>query len=811
MIPPVNPMSTWNCQRMECISFRRFSLSLLLMLQALLLVACGDYESRRNAYFDKGTDLFQGGDMVRARLELKNVLQIDEKFAPGWYWLGRVEEREGDYRKAFADYSHALELDAALHAARVRRGQIYVLANDLKLAAEDAEAVLKLVPADPDALMLRAAVRKRNGDEVGSEDDARAALAAKPGHAGASAMIANLLHDRGDRAGAIVILERGIAANPEIPALKLVLARYRHEAGNVEGAIAALNLLVSEHPGNSDYLDRLVSYLSQLGRTSEAETVLREAMTQAPADVERRKALVELVGKVRGPDAALAELAGLRDVHESLSLRFVEADLLRAAQRVQEAEHVLREIVVASGGAGPQAIRARNALAAMLAKENSEEAADLIAKVLKESPAEPDALQLRAAMALKAGEYEQAIGDLRSVLREYPDRAAAWRMIGQAHAANGESALARDAFGRAIRLQPTGPLAYLMLAELKVRDGDNEGALVTLESLLEKFPDNEAAQQAIARIQFSEHDWGALSKTAARIQETSPSDPLGFYLSGLVLQRRGDNGAALALFEKAIEVSPEAIEPVIALARSHLVLGDNDAAIRHARKVLDANPNSVAALNLLADIYVVAGNADAARATYGEAIRFHPKSPRAYVRLAQLEEQQGDLASAVAVLRRGADETNRNGALVFRMGNVLERAGDVQGAAAAYEEVLKIYPNADLVANGLAMLLANKGSTPQELDRAFELAQRFTDSQVPEYLDTLGWTRYQRNEHEAALPVLVKAVEKNGTLGELHFHLGLTYAKLGDIEKARKHLAVAAVSENFTDPAAARLALDALE
>jgi predicted Zn-dependent protease len=106
-----------------------------------------------------------------------------------------------------------------------------------------------------------------------------------------------------------------------------------------------------------------------------------------------------------------------------------------------------------------------------------------------------------------------------------------------------------------------------------VRNGDNEGALVVLENLLARVPENEDAQQAIARIQFTSEDWDALGQTAERIQRTRPEHALGFYLNGLVLQREGEHEAAVAALEEALERAPDALEPVIALARSQLALG----------------------------------------------------------------------------------------------------------------------------------------------------------------------------------------------------------------------------------------------
>ena len=94
-----------------------------------------------------------------------------------------------------------------------------------------------------------------------------------------------------------------------------------------------------------------------------------------------------------------------------------------------------------------------------------------------------------------------------------------------------------------------------------------------------------------------------------------------------------------------------------------------------------------------------------------------------------------------------------------------------------------------------------------DLERAFALAERFADADVPEYLDTLGWVRYLRGEYQAALPLLEKAVAKKPQLGELQFHLGMTYAKLGMAPKAREHLTLAAASDDPSFQAAAQSAL----
>ena len=57
----------------------------------VVLVACGIPEEKKAKFFEKGKLLYEQQAYTRSRLEFKNALQIDPKFAEGYFWLGRVE------------------------------------------------------------------------------------------------------------------------------------------------------------------------------------------------------------------------------------------------------------------------------------------------------------------------------------------------------------------------------------------------------------------------------------------------------------------------------------------------------------------------------------------------------------------------------------------------------------------------------------------------------------------------------------------------------------------------------------------------
>ena len=530
-----------------------------------------------------------------------------------------------------------------------------------------------------------------------------------------------------------------------------------------------------------------------------AEDVLRKAVEAAPDDAIRQRVLVELVMRIRGMEAARTELAAMTARQpNAIGLKFIEADLLQAGNEAEAVEKTYRDIIELSGGTGPDAIKARNALAQRLIKEKrNDEAAALIYAVLAESSREPDALQLRAVLALQKKDPAQAVADLRSVLRDYPERVAAVRLLGQAHAMQQEYALAQDALEKAIAMQPDEQTAYLLLAEVQSRTGDLDGAQATMERLLEKVPESAVAQQVIAKIQMSERDWVGLAERGNKIKAQNPDHPLGYYLEGLAMQQQGKHAEAIVLFDQALERKADALEPLIASVRSQLALGQAAQAQERLEGFLKDKPDNLVALTILGDIYLAGGSIEKAMRVLNDAVRYHPASPRAYLRLAQVQLGKGDRAGARKTLEKGVGATDSNALLAMELANLVAAMGDREAAIKLYDDVITRNPEALGPVNNLAMLLATDSANQSELDRALELTARLKDSNLPAFLDTVGWVHYLRGEYDLALPFLEKAVTGTPDSPELHYHVGMTYAKLGRVDDSREHLAVAASAQNF--------------
>jgi Flp pilus assembly protein TadD len=82
----------------------------------------------------------------------------------------------------------------------------------------------------------------------------------------------------------------------------------------------------------------------------------------------------------------------------------------------------------------------------------------------------------------------------------------------------------------------------------------------------------------------------------------------------------------------------------------------------------------------------------------------------------------------------------------------------------------------------------------QNLDVALSLAQtaRRGAPTSPSTADTLAWIYYQKGNYDSARDLLEEAIKAAPNDAAIHYHLGMTYAKLSNSTDAVTHLKKAA-------------------
>jgi tetratricopeptide (TPR) repeat protein len=144
------------------------------------------------------------------------------------------------------------------------------------------------------------------------------------------------------------------------------------------------------------------------------------------------------------------------------------------------------------------------------------------------------------------------------------------------------------------------------------------------------------------------------------------------------------------------------------------------------------------------------------------------------------------------------------------VGIILESQGKRAEAKKWYEATVTDLPDAALAANNLAFMYAEEGTN---LDKALTLASSakrgLPDS--PQVNDTLGWVYYKKDLPSLAVGPLEESAQKLPDNADVLYHLGMTYAKLGDKGKARNALEQALkINPKFSGSAAARQTLESV-
>jgi tetratricopeptide (TPR) repeat protein len=779
---------------------------------ALALAGCGGAEARKARHLEKGQAFFAVNNYEKARVEFRNALQIVPNDSDARYENGLVDERLGNPREAAQFYQGAIDVNADNVQARVGLGRLYLFSGAPQKALDTINPSLLKHPEDAGLLTVRAAARIQLKDSEGALQDAQRAVQLAPTSEDAVAVLAGIYKSRGEPEKARVLLEDSIKRIPNSVDLRLALAQIYASLGQEPKVEELLIELTRLKPAEKAHRLRLAQYYVRLKHVDEAERVLRDAVKALPEERDLKTGLVDFLAVNRGRDVAAKELDSMIAADpKDYDLKLAQAQFYSQGKEDSKAESVYGQII-AQADLAPAGITARNRLAVLkIQKKDLPGAEKLLAEVLAKSPRDNDALILRGNLALAKEDPKAAIVDLRAVLRDQPNAVGVMRSLARAHLANGEPALAEETMRRAVDANPKDAGAHLDLAQLLVQLGKPEQAKPVIDELVKQHPDNVTALETQFKVAAATKDNASAKSSADALVALQPKLALGYFYQGAVAEADKRPEDAVHLYSKALEVQPEAAEPLQALVR--LLVASNRApeALKRLDEVIERFPALPLAANLKGEALLATQHpADAERA-FKTAIERAPNWWIPYLGLSTAESTQGNSAGAMATLQSGISKVQDSSSLQLELAGLYERSGKPEDAIRVYEVVLRKDPHSDLVANNLAMLLITYRKDQPSLDRAKELSTRFATSTNMAFLDTYGWVLYKRGESAAAVAALQAASAKMPDSPVPLYHLGMAQASAGQADAARDSLSRSLKSgKNFAGMDEAKATLEKL-
>ena len=765
-----------------------------------LIAACSSGEDRQEKYLERAQAYYDEGKIDKARIEARNVLQINPKNTAARQLLGEISYDDGNIRKAYGMFLSVLDESPDNIAAHTAMAKIYITVKDYDKTVEHANSILAIESDNALILGYKALALVGQGEVAKAEEIAAEALLIDPGSTEALGVMVQKYFNEKDSEKGLAILERGQLANPDevrITSMKISLLETMGDSKAVETELIGL---ADKFPEEARYTQTLAKYYVRESNLDAGETVLRTFADNNEDDVSAKLSIISFLLQQRSKEQAIEQAENYLEQDKDQSKFSAALAQLHLFTGDKDSAVSVLEAAVDRDPRSVGSIEARNILVSIYLQEESvDKANNLLSEVFEIEPENADALLTRARLSLSGGEIKDGISDLRVILKNDPESIVAMTLLAGAQELEGSEGLALDNYKKLMTLQEPDLSVLTSAARLAIASEQYQEAESYIRQALELEGDNASLVTNLVKLLVLKEDWDAAKSFANRLVDSESSSALGYFLMAGLDTRLEDNDSAIKNLKASLKAEPKGVESLTGLSSLITQQSGLADAVAFVGEHCDSYPEQAHCRHILGSLHAQSGNADKAITELEAALSLNDKLLMTYRQLAKVHGFQRNKEGVISVLERGLAATKDQG-LAFDMANFFYQIGDFQKSSEIYTSMIEADENALSAKNNLAMLYAEFLNTPENIKKANALIADLQDSDNPAFLDTVGWVLYLTGEYDRAVTYLQAAVDKVGSSGLLQYHLGMAFAKLDDSVNAKIHLELA-VKDGREDPA----------
>ena len=189
---------------------------------------------------------------------------------------------------------------------------------------------------------------------------------------------------------------------------------------------------------------------------------------------------------------------------------------------------------------------------------NVDKAAKQIAKILEKRSNYFPTRMLKGELLVKKSEFDAALALFDQLIAEEPGSARAYYFKGLSHFGLGDINPTAKTLSKAIELGPAFVNARLLMAEIYLRKRDFALAQEQALEILKMRPQNFQARLILGNAHMYRNKVTQATDIFKSLIETAPDNPVGYYRLGLLQRNLSQYDAAMANFEKALSINPQA-------------------------------------------------------------------------------------------------------------------------------------------------------------------------------------------------------------------------------------------------------------
>lgn len=684
------------------------------------------------AYAETGDTRRAVQEYIRAADLLPNSVDAQLKAGSIMLLAGRFEEARSRAEKALAVDPKSLD-------ARILLGNATAGSKDIDGALKELEEAVALSPTESRGYTALGAVQLAKGQAEAAEETFRKAVEVQPDAVPARLALANFLWSANRRDEAVAELNAAAKLDPNNKLVNRALATFSLATGNAPAAEPYLKALAAD-PKDMAAQVALGDYYLRLDRVKEAREIYTAVAKQKEGFEPGRLKLAGIAFGEKNPTEAYRLVDEvLKQNPKSVEALLVKSRMQRAEGKAKDAlatataatvaqpenvaahyERGLAELDLSMLNEGikslreavrlnPKAAAVHMQLANALLRQREFSAALVAAEDgLRNAPNDATAHLLVARAQMASGDLTAAANTMAPLQQQFPNVGIVWSQLGSLRLLQRDVAGARQAFTRALELQPGQIDAVQGLTMLDVGERKPEQAIARLEGLLAKEPDNVRYLQVAARSYMATRSFdkaeAALRKVLAI--DTNNLETYGLLGQLYLMQNKGEQ--ALKEYDALSKQQPNAVGPHTVVAMLLQSMNRLDEAQKRYERVIEIDREAPVAANNLAWMYAEGrGNIDVALQLAQSARRRLPEEPAVADTLGWIYVKKQQYPLAIRELTAAVAKDPDNPEYQYHLGEAYRGSGDTAKARAALQKaVAKPFGASDAARKALAALSA---------------------------------------------------------------------------------------------------------
>ncbi|MGA7380292.1 MAG: tetratricopeptide repeat protein [Terriglobales bacterium] len=353
---------------------------------------------------------------------------------------------------------------------------------------------------------------------------------------------------------------------------------------------------------------------------------------------------------------------------------------------------------------------------------------------------------------------------------------------GQRYYDNGKYLEAAIQFSNAIQIDSRFAPAHYQLAQTLLKLQQWTPAYQELSRTLEINPGNYQAHIDIANLLIAGRDLKQAQEHTDLLLQKQPDNPQVHGAIANLLAAQNNLPGALEEMQKAIALGPDRWDFYLNLALLQLRLNQPDAAEANLRKAVEVSPKSTQAQLALGRFYESRRRFPEAEQQFRHAIDVAPKDPQPRSAMVRLYMEQGKKPEAEEFLKNVKKDFSDDSVGYRMLGDFYFASGDLDQATAEYSSLYRQHPKDIQVKKNYIQLLILKDRIPEAQTLDDEILK--ANANDVEGLIYRGQILIRKGQGNDAVQALENAIKNDPDNAVAHYHLGLAFNLLGNLEHA---------------------------